>query len=71
MEGFKNILLSNTFWGALISIISPYIGKIGLVPFTTDENQMMVGLIVGVLGGIYAIIGRIIAKRKIVLGSAK
>lgn len=63
MNDAKSFLLSKTLWGILISAAGAILPKIGLMPFTDAGADEMAGLIVTILGAIFAVYGRIVAQK--------
>ena len=67
MEETKNILQSKAFWGGLVAVLSGVAGMIGYV-IDLDTQEAITGLImaiVGSVGGLLAIYGRVKATKKI------
>ncbi len=67
MDGVKSIFQSKTFWGAFIAIAAVALGWLGLDFLPEDQvalQEALVG-IAGVAGGVWAIIGRILASKTI------
>lgn len=67
MNGIKNILASRTFWGGLLAIVAGLLGLFGF-EFSGADQATAVDYVAGVgamAGGFIAIIGRIIASKKI------
>jgi uncharacterized membrane-anchored protein len=67
MEETKTILQSRAFWGGLVAVLSGVAGMIGYT-VDADTQEGVVGLImaiVGGVGGLLAIYGRVKATKKI------
>ena len=67
MDGIKSILASRTFWGALVAIAAGVLGIFGYSFGTEDQTQIVeyVAGFGGVVGGVIAVWGRIVASKKI------
>ncbi len=61
-NGTKSIWLSKTIWGVIIQLIA--VGTMSL-GYDIGDQGMMVNAIVGAIGAILAIVGRIKAVKKI------
>ncbi len=71
MDGFKSILESRTFWGAAVALLA---GVLAIFHYSlsADDQAQLVDIIAGVgaaAGGLVAIIGRVLASKKIGPGS--
>lgn len=62
MNGTKNLFLSKTVWGVIIQLIA--VGTMSL-GYDIGDQGMMVNAIVGAIGAVLAIVGRIKAVKKI------
>jgi len=65
MNDAKSFLLSKTLWGIVISALGSILPKVGLMPFTEAGAGEVAGMIVTVLGGLFAIYGRVAAQKAI------
>ena len=71
MDGFKSILSSKTFWGALLAIAAGVLGMLGFEFSAADQSAVLEYVVTGgsIVGGIIAIVGRIVASKKIGAGA--
>ncbi|MEX1206541.1 MAG: hypothetical protein WEB85_14950 [Dongiaceae bacterium] len=67
MDGFKSILASKTFWGALLAIAAGVLGMFGFDLPAADQATLLdyVGGGGAMVGGVIAIVGRVVASKKI------
>jgi hypothetical protein len=69
MDEFKTLTQSKTFWGAIVALGGGAIG-IGHYSLSAADAAQLVDLLTGLasaIGGIVAIIGRVVASKKVVL----
>jgi hypothetical protein len=70
MNGYKSILTSKTFWGAVVAVyaaVFPSHVAYLLSLFGVTDQMMLAAKIVSVLGGVFSIYGRIAAKKLVTL----
>lgn len=67
MESFKSLFASKTFWGAALGGVAALLGLLGYTFGPEDVEQAAVALssVGAIVGTIVAIIGRIVASKKI------
>jgi len=67
MDGMKDILMSKGVWGGIIAMAAGLLGLLGYRVVPADA-ELLVEALVGVaaaVGGIIAIVGRVVASKKI------
>jgi hypothetical protein len=67
MDGIKNLLASKTVWGGLAALAAGIVGLFGYSVSPADSAQAIelgTGL-ASAVGGLVAIVGRVVASKKI------
>jgi hypothetical protein len=67
MEEFKSLIQSKTFWGAVVALVGSglTLGKYTLSPADAAQAVDLISGVVGAVGGLVAIYGRVVASKKI------
>jgi len=67
MDGIKSLLASKTFWGAALAVVAGILSLFGFEFGAADQGAVIDSgyNIAGIVGGILAIYGRIVASKKI------
>lgn len=71
LQEYKDFLASKTVWGALVALTGSVVefGHYNLSPDDAAHAVDLITSIVGALGSLYAIYGRVVASKKIAVGS--
>lgn len=67
MNDFKGVLASKTVWGGIIALIAGVLGIFGYTLGAEDQATLVetITAIASAVGGLIAIIGRIVATKQI------
>lgn len=67
MEEVKSVLASKTVWGGILAVLAAVAGFLGYTVTPADQVALMeIGAaVVGAVGGVLAIYGRIVATKRI------
>ena len=69
MEGVKSILESKTIWGGLVALVAGVVGIWGY-SISPEDQTSLVALVTGIpslVGGAFAIYGRIVASKQVTI----
>ncbi len=67
MDGYKGLLASRTFWGAVISVVCKLLAVLGYNVTDGDEQQLVAVAMLAVsgIGDFLAVYGRVKATKRI------
>jgi hypothetical protein len=66
LSGAKSVLLSKTFWGALVTFLAAVVPTI-IHGITSEDIMTISSGLIGLAGSIYAVYGRIAANQHVTL----